>query len=146
MSAFRELSPNLQLVVPNETRFACNFPMLHQMVQLKAVLQQLKDHPRVLTYFASLRNMQNGEQAAIALRNVVNSIEDVAFWQRCVNYVHMTEDVLRALRVFDGQEPAMGRAWLVINNLWAHVHSLRDQPFSLRDDIAIVLEESFKAR
>ena len=107
MSVFCELSPNLQLVVPSKTRFACNFFMLHQMVQLKAVSQKLKDHPRILNYFASLWNRQNGEQAAIASRNVVNSIENVAFWQRCVSYVHITEDVLRALHVFDGQEPAI---------------------------------------
>ena len=103
MSIFRELSPNLQLIVPSQTRFACNFLMLHRLVKLKSVLEQLKDHPRVLNYFDTLRNRQNGEQAATASRNVVRTIEDVGFWQRCGNYVHMTEDVLKALRVFDGR-------------------------------------------
>ena len=32
MSVFRELTPNLQLVVPSQTRFACNFLMLHRLV------------------------------------------------------------------------------------------------------------------
>src|SRR5579875_1903662 len=146
MSVFRELSPNLQLIVPNETRFACNFLMLQRLVQLRAVLQRLKNHPRVQNYFATLRNRQDGEQAATASRNVVITINDVAFWQRCENFVHITEDVLKALRVFDGSEPAMGRAWLVMHNLRRHVFSLREQPFSLRDDIATVLEESFEAR
>ena len=106
----------------------------------------MKDHPRVQNYFSTVRNMQNGEQAATASRNVVRTIEDVAFWQRCVNYVHMTEDVLKSLRVFDGREPAMGRAWLVMHNLREHVYSLREPPFNLRADIATVLEESFTAR
>ena len=76
----------------------------------------------------------------------MRTIEDVAFWQRCVNFVHITEDVLKALRVFDGRELAMGKAWLVMHNLREHMHSLREPHFSLRDDIAIVLEESFQAR
>jgi hypothetical protein len=32
------------------------------------------------------------------------------FWHRCQNYVHMVEDVLKALRVFDGPKLAMERA------------------------------------
>ena len=39
MSTFRELSPNLQLVVPSETRFACNFLMLNRLVKLKGALE-----------------------------------------------------------------------------------------------------------
>ena len=31
-------------------------------------------------------------------------------------YIHV-EDVLKALRVFDGKEPAMEKAWLTMNNL-----------------------------
>ena len=96
MATFRELSPNLQLVVPSETRFACNFLMLQRLVRLRGVLEQLKDHARVQNYIATLRNRQFGEQAATAARNVVATIEDVGFWQRCVNYVHITEDALIA--------------------------------------------------
>jgi hypothetical protein len=60
MSVFRELSPNLQLVVPSETRFACNFLMLQRLVKLRGVLERLNNHPRVLNYFDTLQNEQNG--------------------------------------------------------------------------------------
>src|SRR6476646_9930294 len=58
----------------------------------------------------------------------------------------MTTDVLKALRVFDRREPAMGKAWLIVHRLRQHVHSLRDEQFSLRPDIATVLEDSFNTR
>ena len=99
----------------------------------------MKDFPRVQNFLSRVRNRQNGEQEATVLGNVVRTIEDVAFWQRCVNFVHMTEDVLKALRVFYGQELAMGKVRLVMYNLREHVHLLREPPFSLRDDIATVL-------
>lgn len=146
MSTFRELSPNLQLLVPSETRFACNFLMLQRLVKLRGVLEQLKDHARVQNYISTLRNRQNGEQAATTARNVVRTIEDATFWQRCANYLHLTEPVLKALRVFDGKEPAMGRAWLAMHNLRDHVYKLRLPPYSVRDDIAVTCEESFEAR
>jgi hypothetical protein len=44
----------------------------------------------------------------------------------------MVEDVLKALRVSDGREPAMGRAWLTMNNLKKHIFNLRNPPFNLR--------------
>lgn len=146
MSTFRELSPKLSLVVPTETRFACNMLMLDRLVKLKPVLEQLKDHPRVQTYFGNLRNRMGGEQAATNSRNVVRTIEDVGFWQRCKNFIHMTEDVLKALREFDGRNPCMGKAWLIMHRLRQHVHSLRGPPFSLRPDIATVMEDSFNDR
>jgi hypothetical protein len=36
----------------------------------------------------------------------------------------MVEDFLKALRVFDGQEAAMGRAWLTMNNLKKYIFNL----------------------
>ena len=92
MLVFCELSRNLQLEVPSETRFACNFLILQSLVELRAVLVRLKGHSDVLNYFASLRNMQYGEHAA--------TTEDVAILQQCQNYDHMTEDVLKALHIF----------------------------------------------
>jgi len=42
MSIFRELSPNKQLLVPNEPYFACNFFMMKRLVSLRGVLVELK--------------------------------------------------------------------------------------------------------
>jgi hypothetical protein len=55
----------------------------------------------------------------------------------------MVEDVLKALRVFDGREPTMGRAWLTMNNLKKHIFILRNPPFNLPVRIATMLEENF---
>jgi hypothetical protein len=58
----------------------------------------------------------------------------------------MVEDVLKALQVFDGREPAMGRAWLTMNNLKKHIFNLRNPPFNLPARIATTLEENFTKR
>jgi hypothetical protein len=103
----------------------------------------LKDKPRVQNYFAGLWNIQGGDQAASRGTNVMSTIGNLGFWQRCTNYVHMMEDVLKALRVFDGKELGKGRAWLVMHNLWGHVYSLRYPPFSIRPHIVDILEKAF---
>jgi hypothetical protein len=58
----------------------------------------------------------------------------------------MVEDVLKALRVFDGRELAMGRACLTMNNLKKHIFNLRNPPFNLLARIATTLEENFTKR
>jgi hypothetical protein len=58
----------------------------------------------------------------------------------------MVEDVLKPLRVFDGQEAAMGRAWLTMNNLKKHIFNLWNPPFNLPVRIAVMLEENFTKR
>jgi hypothetical protein len=58
----------------------------------------------------------------------------------------MVEDVLKALRVFDGREAAMGKAWLTMNNLKKHIFNLRIPPFNLPARIATTLEENFTKR
>lgn len=77
---------------------------------------------------------------------VLNTIDDLAFWQRCKNYVFIVEDVLKALRVFDGREPAMGKAWITMHRLRRHVFQLREGPFFLPDHLAKVMEETFEER
>ena len=53
---------------------------------------------------------------------------------------------MKALRVFDGKEPAMGKAWLTMNNLRKHISRLRYSPFSLTPAIAEEIEENFMKR
>jgi hypothetical protein len=52
-------------------------------------------------------------------------------WDICANLVHTMELVLMALRAFDGKQPIMGRAWLVMKTLEWHDLSLWNQPLSL---------------
>ena len=54
---------------------------------------------------------------------------------------------MKALRVFDGKEPAMGKAWLTMNNLrFKYIFRLRYAPFSLTPAIAEEIEENFMKR
>jgi hypothetical protein len=84
----------------------------------------------------SLFNRQNGNRAHSLASLMRATVLEGNFWHRCQNYVHMVEDVLKALRVFDGREPAMGRAWLTMNNLKKHIFNLRNPPFNLPVRIA----------
>ena len=53
---------------------------------------------------------------------------------------------MKALWVFDGKEPAMGKAWLTMNNLRKHIFRLWYTPFSLTPAIAEEIEENFMKR
>ena len=53
---------------------------------------------------------------------------------------------MKALRVFDGKELAMEKAWLTMNNLRKHIFRLRYAPFSLTLAIAEEIEENFMMR
>jgi hypothetical protein len=58
----------------------------------------------------------------------------------------MVEDVLKALRVFDGWKPEMGKAWLTMNNLKKHIFNLQNPLFNLLGRIIATLEENFMKR
>jgi hypothetical protein len=146
MALFREHSPRKSLIVPAEARFACQFLMISRMLKVKNALEQVVIHPRWTEYVRSLFNRQNGHHAHALASLVRATILEGNFWHRCQNYVHMVEDVLKALRVFEGRDPAMGRAWLTMNNLKKHIFNLRNPPFNLPRRIAATLEENFMKR
>jgi hypothetical protein len=102
--------------------------------------------PRWNEYAATLFNRQNGHHAHALAGTVRNTILDATFWHRCKNFEYMVEPILHALRVFDNGTPAMGRAWLTMNNLKNHIFSLRIPPFSLPLPVATRLEQRFVAR
>ena len=56
------------------------------------------------------------------------------------------EDIMKALWVFDGKEPAMGKAWLTMNNLRKHIFRLQNPSFLLTPTIAEKIEENFIKR
>ena len=53
---------------------------------------------------------------------------------------------MKALWVFHGKEPAMGKALLTMNNLRKHIFRLQYPPFSLTPTIAEEIEENFMKR
>ena len=143
MALFQEQSPQKSLTVLAEIRFACQFLMINPMLEVKNALEQVVIHPRWTKYMQSLFNKQNGNRAHAVASLVRATILLQNFWYHCQNYVYMIEDILKALRVFDRQEAAMGKAWLTMNNLKKHIFNLQNLPFNLLACIATTLEENF---
>ena len=146
LALFREFSHNKMLLMPANTRFACNFIMIMQMVEVRAALENVIMHHKFVEYVATFFNHQNGVQAHALATQVRSHVLDENFWRRCRNYTYMVEDVMKALRVFDGKEPAMGKAWLTMNNLRKYIFRLRYAPFSLTPAIVEEIEENFMKR
>jgi hypothetical protein len=56
MALFREHSLRKSLIVPAETRFACQFLMISRMLEVKNALEQVVIHPRWTKYVQNLFN------------------------------------------------------------------------------------------
>jgi hypothetical protein len=146
MTLFQENSPRKSLIVLVDIRFACQFLMISQMLEMKNALEQVVIHPRWIEYVESLFNRQNRHRAHVLASLVRATVLKRNFWHRCQNYVHMVEDVLKALRVFNRWKAAMERAWLTMNNLKKHIFNLRNPPFNLLARIVVMLEENCTKR
>jgi hypothetical protein len=146
-AVFLTYSPNLGLKMPGSTRFATNFLMIDRLVKVRHALEQTVIHPDWTAYVNKLnRGGDDRRRSAMEARQIKTTVNDDNFWTSCDNYRHMSEEVLRALRVFDGVEPAMGKAWLTMKNLEKHVLSLRNPPFNLAHNLATLAEEDFYSR
>lgn len=146
MALFRRFSPKLSLLWPAVTRFACNYVMIHRLLEVKNALEMVVIDPAWVEYVSSLFNRQNGHRAHSKASQVRATILDESFWHRCANFDFIVAPVLKALRTFDGQTPAMGVAWITMKKLKEHVFNLRKEPFNLPEEIANHLESSFMAR
>jgi hypothetical protein len=87
----------------------------------------------------SLFNRQNRYHVHVLAALVRATVLKENFWYRCQNYVHMVEDILKALWIFDGWELAIGRAWLTMNNLNKYIFNLWNTPFNVMVCIAMML-------
>jgi hypothetical protein len=142
LAIFRRHSPNLILKNPAETRFATTFLMVDRLVKVRQAVEQTVVDPDWNDYVDRLTKPATRTKANTARRYVRSD----GFWGTCVNFVHMVEPVLVALREFDGKHPCMGKAWLVMKNVEKHVFSLRDPPFSLNEELAESAEDQFQSR
>lgn len=117
----RQFSLKLSLILLAETRFGCQFLMISQLLMVKAALSQVVVHKKWKEYISTLFNCQSGHRSHALACTVRNTILDKQFWDRCENFVHVVEPALVTLKTYIGQTPAMGRAWLAMNNLKKHV-------------------------
>ena len=136
LALFREFLQNKMLLMPTNTRFACNFIMIMRMVEVREALENVVMHRKFVEYVATLFNRQNGVQTHTLATQMRSHVLNENFWGRCKIIRTWWRDVMKALRIFDGKETAMGKAWLTMNNFRKHIFRLRYAPFSLTPAIA----------
>lgn len=141
---FRHYSPNHILRMPADTRFATNFIMVDRLVQVRAALERMIIDDRWGAFMIELRG--RGGNGHEVMANVRRSIRQDGFWDSCENFLFMVTPVLEVLRVFDGKQPSMGKAWLVMHNLQSHVQKFPNPPFNLDGDIAERALDQFQSR
>jgi hypothetical protein len=142
LAIFRRHSPNLMLKLPVETRFATMFLMIERLVKVKEAVESTVHDPE----WNEFRRTLQGNGPKRKTDDVRRRVRKDEFWRRCLNFVHMVEPVLIALREFDGKRPAMGKAWIVMKKVEKHVLALRDPPFSLEAEYAEHAERAFYTR
>jgi len=146
MALFRQFSPKLSLLIPAETRFGCQYLMIVRLLKVRAALLQVVVHQKWDEYVSTLFNRAHGHRKHALAALVRSTILDETFWLRCENLVHLMKPAVVTLKTFDGQTPAMGRAWLAMNNLKKHVFGLRGDPYFLDPAIAGRFETQFTRR
>ena len=81
LALFREFSHNKMLLMPANTRFACNFIMIMRMVEVREALENVVMHRKFVEYVATLFNRQNGVQAHALATQVRSHVLDENFWR-----------------------------------------------------------------
>ena len=146
MALFRKFEPKLSLVVPAETRFACNYLMIERLMEVKFALEQVVMAQEWYEYVDGLFNQTEGVRNHARASVVRQTIRDDGFWHQCDNFTHLVKPALVALRTFDGSQPAMGKAWITMSNLKDHVYSLRGSPCFFPPVMATRMELRFDRR
>ena len=131
---FRRLSPNLSIPLLVETRFATNFIMIERLIQVRNALERMVIDADWYTLLGNMRRRSTtAYMKCFAVRWFIRSD---GFWNTCKNFLYMVIPVVKALRVFDGNAPAMGLAWKVMHDLQTHVRGFSRPPFRLSVELA----------
>jgi hypothetical protein len=113
-----------------ETRFTTTFLIIKRLLKVKLALEQIIIDLEWSTFVNTLHRAHRHKSITKA-RFVQGNIRKDGFWDTCANFVHMVELVLVALKEFNGKQPCMGNAWLIMKTLERHVLSLWDESFKL---------------
>ena len=131
---FRRLSPNLSIRLPIETRFATNFIMIERLIQVRNALERMVVDADWYTLLGNMRRRSaTTYMKCFSMRRFIRSD---GFWNTCKNSLYMVIPVVKALRVFDGNAPAMELAWRVMHDLETHVRGFSRPPFCLSAELA----------
>ena len=142
-SIFQRLSPNLSICLSVEIRFATNFIMIDQLLQVPNALERMIIEDEWPTLMSDLRRSPT-VYAKTAL--VQRFIRLDGFWDRCENFLYLVIPVVKALCLFDGKAPAIGIAYRVIYDLKTHVQGFVKHPFCLGLELAQGALLSFENR
>ena len=81
LALFREFLQNKLLLMPANTRFACNFMMIIQTIEVREAPENVIMHRKFTEYVAILFNCQNGIQAHELGTRVKSHISNENFWR-----------------------------------------------------------------
>jgi hypothetical protein len=83
---------------------------------LKPTIEQTITDLEWITFVNTLRGTHHHKSFTKA-KYVQMSIRKDKFWDTCVNFVDMVEPILVTLKIFNGKQYIMGKAWLVMKTL-----------------------------
>jgi hypothetical protein len=70
-----------------------------------------------LTTFVNSLYGSHHQNSFTNVKAIWTNIKRDKFWDTCANFVHIVELILMSLRAFDGKQPCMGKAWLIMKTL-----------------------------
>jgi hypothetical protein len=110
------------LLHATKTRFATNFLMVERLFKFKhAIEETITDFD--WTTFVNVLHGNHSQKSLTKAKVVQTNIRRDKFWDTCANFIHMVEPVLMSLKAFDGKQPSIRRAWLIMKTLERHVLS-----------------------
>jgi hypothetical protein len=103
------------LLNPIKTWFATNFLMVKRLFKLKHAIEQIVANLNWTTFVNSLCGKHH-QKSLTKVKVIQTNIRKDEFWDTFANFAHMVEPVRMLLKAFDGKQPCMGRAWLIMKH------------------------------
>jgi len=89
--------------------------MVERLFKFKPTIEQTITDPD-WTIFVNRLHGDHCQKSLTKARTIQTNVRRDEFWDTCVNFMYMVELVLVSLKAFDGKQPCMGRAWLIMKH------------------------------
>jgi len=119
--------------------------MIERLFKLRPTIEQTIFDLDSTTFFNSLHGSHHQKSFTNA-KAIWTNVKRYTFWDTYANFIHMVELILMSLRAFDGKQPCMGKAWLIMKTLEWHVLSLWNALFELPSNFLNVIKDQFYQR
>lgn len=100
----RQHSPDKSLLKPGDTRFGTNSIIIHRLMELKDVLQEMLASQNYKTWLANKKYKASGDA-------VTKLVLSDPFWASCQLYIDIHKPVYELLRLVDGETPVTGKIY-----------------------------------